>query len=348
MTDNFHIAFLPVYKNPYQHLLRNELEKKGVKVELLDELPSPKWLLENVGKINLLHFHWISSLYLRRFRTFSGVVRFLYRFYLAKRLGYKLIWTAHNLLPHRYRWLPFHPIIRRIVMCQVDAVIVHCEFGRNELINKYSPSLPIYVIPHGNYLDVHPIIETREEARDSLGIESDQLVFLSLGNITEYKGIGWLWDTFKELSKPQDILIIAGRDRSPKLVRRLMSENDPRLRVHPGFIDDENMQRFLQSADIAIFAFEDILTSGSVILALSYGLPVIAPSMGCLPELITPNIGWLYSRGDPEQLKKIIEKARNTDFSGMKRECLKMAEMLNWDSIAAQTIKVYDSVISEQ
>ena len=50
-------------------------------------------------------------------------------------------------------------------------------------------------------------------------------------------------------------------------------------------IPDREVPYFINSADFMLFNFTEILTSGSVHLALSYNKPIIIPKLGCLNEL---------------------------------------------------------------
>ena len=47
------------------------------------------------------------------------------------------------------------------------------------------------------------------------------------------------------------------------------------------YIPDAELQVWLRAADVVVLPFRDILTSGSAILALSFGRAVVAPALGC-------------------------------------------------------------------
>lgn len=343
MTQDLRSAFLPVYQNPYQHLLTNALKSKGVDVIHLTSMPSINWLVENRDHVNILHFHWLSGLYMAKFLTPIRILEFIFRLYIANYLNYHIVWTAHNILPHNKPIKPIHNMIRRFFLMKTDAVISHCTYGKEALIHQFQPSAPIYIIPHGNYLGVHNITMTRESARSSLDIKRDQFVYLMVGNITAYKGIDKFINAFQKVSSNYDIAIIAGRNRAPKLVEKLITiaNKDPRIRIYPGFISEGEMQRYLLSADTAVFAFDEILTSGSVILCLTYGLPVVVPAIGCLPELITPEVGILYSQSDPSSLENALTDIRKANISSMSIAAKRISQTLKWDDIALKTKTVY-------
>ncbi len=341
------VAFLPVYQNPYQHLLAAALRAHGVEVESLEAFPSLQWLVRQRRRVRILHLHWLSGLYMQRWLTPFRVLAFLLKIGLAQKLGYKLVWTAHNVLPHKLPFPPLHRFIRRFVMRRADAVIAHCHYAREELLRKFPRAKPIFVIPHGNYDGVHPLTITRQQARHALGIAPGQFVYLLIGNISSYKGLDQFWQAFQQVGGPEDIALIAGRNRDPRRVAQLIqaSRVDARLKVFPGFIAEQEMQHYLLAADVAVFAFEAILTSGTVILSLTHSLPVIAPALGCLPELITPEAGILYDPADPAGLPEALRQIKTRETIQMGRAARQIAAALAWDPIAAQTAAIYRTLL---
>ena len=342
------VAFLPVYHNPYQHLLTAELEKLGVHVEHLAGMPPAAWLLRNRGRVQVLHLHWLYGLYMQRLLTPARALAFLARFELARRLGYRYVWTVHNILPHRQPFPPLHRHVRRLVMRRASAVITHCEYGRREILHLFPSDVPVHVVPHGNYAGVHPETGTPDEARAGLDIAPGSFVYALLGNISPYKGVESFVAAFQAGAAPDDVALIAGRNRAPALVERLesMASADTRLRVRAGFVPDDEMGRYLRAADVAVFCFRQVLTSGSVILAMTYGLPVIAPARGCLPELVTPAAGLLYDPDDEAALGRALGHIKALNTARMGAEARRIAAGLRWDDVARRTAEIYREVVS--
>ena len=137
MKSQIKVAFLPTYQNPYQQLLANAMNPYGISVESLTSIPSISWLFQNRYSTQILHLHWLSGLYMHRYLTPFRLVNFIAHITIAKYLGYKIIWTAHNLLPHKRRFLVMHRFVRRFIMQTADAVITHCQFG-NEILKNYA------------------------------------------------------------------------------------------------------------------------------------------------------------------------------------------------------------------
>jgi glycosyltransferase involved in cell wall biosynthesis len=342
------VAFLPVYPNPYQRLLRDALAGEGVAVEFLDGPPSTEWLRAQRGRIDILHYHWLYGLYMARFRTPARVAKFVTHFRQARDLGYRIVWTAHNVLPHRTALQPLHARIRRLMMAEADAVIVHCEAGRRELLFRFPRKGPVHVIPLGNYKGLYPMTVTRPAAREALGLNAAQFVYLSLGNIAAYKGLDRYVELFRRTAAADDIALIAGRNRDAALVRRLerAAAADPRIRLRAEFVPDDAMQHYLLAADVLVAPFDHVLTSSSVMVGLSYGLPVIAPSLGCLPELVTGDAGLVYQAGDPGALGKALSDVKHRDLAAMGAAARRIADRSGWDEIGHLTARVYEACLA--
>jgi glycosyltransferase involved in cell wall biosynthesis len=341
------VAFLPVYPNPYQRLLRDALEPRGVAVEFLEQLPTSEWLRLRRGQVDILHYHWLYGLYMARWRTPLQVAAFLTRFRLARHLGYRVVWTAHNILPHRAPLPPLHVAIRRMMMREADAVIAHCEAGRAALLRRFPRKGPVHVVPIGHYKGIYPVTMSRAEARAALGVASSQFVYLALGNIAAYKGLERFVVAFRQVAGDHDVALIAGRNRDAALVEKLqrLSVADPRIGLHAAYIPDEAMQQYLLAADVMVAPFEHILTSSSVIVGLSYGLPVIAPDLGCLPELVKSGAGIIYGANDGEALARALQEIKRCDLGPMRAAAQAVADGLGWEAIGRQTAAIYRSLM---
>jgi glycosyltransferase involved in cell wall biosynthesis len=341
------VAFLPVYPNPYQRLLRDALEPHEVTVEFLERLPTAEWLRRRRGQVDILHYHWLYGLYMARWRTPLQVAAFVARFRLARRLGYRVVWTAHNVLPHRAPLPPLHVAIRRMMMREADAVIAHCKAGREELLRRFPRQGLVHVVPIGHYKGIYPMTMSRDEARAALELDSSHFVYLALGNIAAYKGLERFILAFCQVAEDSDVALIAGRNRDAALVEKLRrySAADPRVRLQAAYIPDEAMQQYLLAADVMVAPFEHILTSSSVIVGLSYGLPVIAPDLGCLPELVKPDAGVIYRANDDKALTHALQKIKRRDLSPMRVAAQAIADGLGWEEIGHQTAAIYRSLM---
>jgi glycosyltransferase involved in cell wall biosynthesis len=100
-------------------------------------------------------------------------------------------------------------------------------------------------------------------------------------------------------------LLIAGDEKVPGTIAGLRREVDAADRskavmIHNKFIPDDEIQVYMRASDVMALAYEDIpMNPGSVILAMSFGLPVICVGDGSVPEILGPSL-FSYQRGSKD------------------------------------------------
>jgi hypothetical protein len=83
------------------------------------------------------------------------------------------------------------------------------------------------------------------------------------------------------------------------------------------------------------------MTSGTVILALSWPRPIVAPSLGCLPATVPGDAGILYDPGAPRALPEALERIRGFDLEAAAHAGLQGVQRFDWDAIGAATLEAY-------
>ncbi len=359
-ADPIRVLFLPDFgdANPYQRELRAALESRGVSVsgarapgrDPVAILRS--WLTH--GRAPVVHLHWTHN-YLgqradgssARFARVRGAL-FLGQLRILRALGVRIVWTVHNLGHHDGAGTagPNARVHRRLVSLS-DAVICHCQAALEAVTVTYGirarDRARLHVIPHGNYVNVYGPSRTRDDARRSLGMPLDARVLLFVGAVRAYKGLAALAATFRDVQGPNLRLVIAGKPATQADAQELTAAAavDARMDLRLGFVPDDELPVLLGAADAVVLPFRDILTSGSAILAMSYGRAVIAPSLGCLPETLDPDAAILYDPLVPDALKQALELALDADLDAMGAHAQLLAEQLAWGPIAAATAELY-------
>jgi glycosyltransferase involved in cell wall biosynthesis len=90
-------------------------------------------------------------------------------------------------------------------------------------------------------------------------------------------------------------LLIVGKPLNQKIAKEINSVVDNRITTVLEFIPDDDIQIYMNAADVVILPYTDILTSGAAILAMSFGKPVIAPAVKCITETIDDKGGFVGS-----------------------------------------------------
>jgi glycosyltransferase involved in cell wall biosynthesis len=347
------VAFFPSAKqlafNPYWLMLSSALGKEGV--EVIGDTPrtfSYKWLFNNRQRIGVLHLNFIQKFYAsnKKGRTrLINVFLFGLKMLVARLLGFRTIFTLHDLEPmSRLQPVWLDNLGHWMAVKFSDRVIVHCGEARRLLAQKYGRRRKVFEVDHPNYIDFYPNLISRDLARKQLGIPDDVIVFSFIGGYRPNKGIESVIQAFSNLKGDKFRLTISGNASYHKKYAQSLiklAEGDDRISFNLERIPDEDLQVFLNSADILVFPFSEILTSGSTILAMSFERPVIVPRMGCFPALIEPDAGWLFEPNDLDSLTHVMRSAALSDFREFGKSALKKVVGYTPERFAKQTIQAY-------
>jgi beta-1,4-mannosyltransferase len=347
------LAFLPGGhgSREYVGLLRAELERIGVQVGDLPRVLTPEWLRAHAGPSTVLHLHMPAYDYSKgasgREEVLERLPRWEEGIELARFLGLALVWTAHNLYPHDAFALDLHHRARLTLLKNASAIIVHCRGAIEEIRRHFGDPPGVTVIPHPHYGNAYPAPGPRGEARAELGLPRDAVVYLNLGMIRPYKGQVELIRAFSALDDPQARLVIAG-SASDGLVDRLRAAagGDSRILLRPDRVPDSLIPTYYAASDFAVFAYRQILTSGGVRLAQTMERPVIAPSLGCLPEMVPAGTGMLYDPADERGLETALRRARSLPPAAGK-QAWESVRSLDWRAAALATREVYRRAVGD-
>lgn len=333
--------------NPYGGLLAQGLAKVGVElVAGHAEQFNESWLHANRQQVDVLHLNWPHYMYHTAdlSERVARATELVSNLALARALGYKVVWTVHNLYPHESAHFSLDRLVRLALTHLSSALITHCHHARNLVQQHFHRTEHVFVIPHGHFMDAYPNTLSRAAARQQLGIDDDRFVYLFFGNVRPYKGLDQLLETFLALPGKGLTLLLAAKvynEYGDQFVVRAR-QADPRIVVSPSrFFANEEFQRYFKAADVGVFPFVDVLTSGSTITALSFDLPVIVPAVGCLPELVNDEVGILYDQQQPDALYTAMTAIQQRDLVRMRQAAHQRALNLDWDSIARQTLAAY-------
>lgn len=138
-------------------------------------------------------------------------------------------------------------------------------------------------------------------------------------------------------------LLIVGNPFEDEVATDLLNrcKGNENIRAIFEFIPDDELQVYMNAADVVVLPYRNILTSGAVILAMSFGKPVIAPAIGCMEDLLDNEGSFLYNPSEKDGLVKAMRKALDANLKNMGEHNFELVEMLQWDKIAKRTCEVY-------
>lgn len=201
----------------------------------------------------------------------------------------------------------------------------------------------VHVVPHGNYIEAYENSCTQYEARKELDLPQGDTVFLFFGLIRPYKRVPHLIREFNGANLENSTLMVAGNPSDQGLHKRVetLAQETPKVYSTLRFIPDDEVQLYLNAADVVVLPYEDILTSGSAVLAMSFGRPVVAPSIRCLPELLSFQLELLYDSSEPTALRSTLEDATKTNLNQLGTKAAMESNKYDWKCIAEKTASVY-------
>ena len=357
-------AFTP----PYDHALSTALVRAGAEVELVtsrfayDELPAgsgyvlsetfyrharggPGSVLRRVTKLvdhvpdmlalrrgaaaraDLVHFQWLPVQWLDGLLLPRGPV----------------VLTAHDLLPREPR--PGQAWAQRRIYDRVDALVVHSDYGRRQLVESLGvPAEKVHVIHHGAFAH---LTERRAEPLPPELARVDAPVVLFFGLVRPYKGVEPLLAAWREVTGAE--LWVVGRPRMA--LEPLQAMAGESVRFVPRFVSDAELPAFFARADIVVLPYtrtERLDFSGVLATALAFGKPVVLSDVGGLGEVAAAGAARLVSPDDPRALHTALTELLSDPAA---RERLAEAALAaargpySWAAAAEQTLELYRSLI---
>jgi len=288
------VLFAPDWRQgvPYQSLLAEALTAAGVRVDFLSDykrvLPLTRLLKQHPA--DLLHLHWPEAYYPRKRDWWDGFrrARFVPDLTLATRHT-PFVLTAHNLMEHNERPIFAHTNYAAAYR-QARLVFAHSAVAAGELIRIYGISeSKIRIIPHGDLSVTLPPPITQAEARARLGLPEGPLC-LMFGAVEPYKGQEDVIAHWRR-AHPKARLVIVGKPRDAEYAAVIQDavQNLPNVILRLGWLADPDLALYLSAADVALFNYRTIFTSGAASLARSWGLPLLIPARLTTVDLAEPN-----------------------------------------------------------
>lgn len=359
------ILVFPKDPNPYQELLYSNMEglDKNIQIKYLTGptgiqsinlvlLPA-LLIFYRICGYKIFHIHWF---YIFRIPALDfGIFKIIMEYYclailyFTKILGYKLIWTVHEVISHNAisdKDISVSRNISQRLSYIADIKIIHSKSAINEMVENKLNIDHCVVIPHGSYVGVYPNLITPSEAREKLKIKIDEFVILFFGNIRKYKGIDKLLEAFSLIDNNNVRLIIAGQCKDKSIIRSVYKLQETyKIIFYDGFVAHEDVAKYFNACDVVCMPFKEITTSGSALLALSFNKPIIAPRIGALIDL-PYDVGFLYDPLKNNALLLNLNKAISSKhLKSMSNAANRYVESLSWDKIAEKTYKIYQKAL---
>ena len=278
------VLFAPDWRNgvPYQRLLADALTRAGADVAFLQNYKRvfPLTRLLARQSCDILHLHWPEAYYPRKGDAWDWFRRARFTVDLRGALRRcALATTAHNLHAHNRSNEPFAKRNTRAAHQSAGVVFAHSAVAKDRLIEAFDlDPEKIFVIPHGDLSAPLAAPAAKEEARRALSLPTGKLAII-FGAVEPYKGQEEVLTWWKR-NNPDITLAVVGQPSSPAYAEQIrgMIGDHPRILSRFEWIPDAHLRLWLSAADVTIFNYREIFTSGAANLARSFGVPMLLPA----------------------------------------------------------------------
>lgn len=272
---------------------------------------------------------------------------------LLRCFGIKIVYTAHNILPHnpkrfdRCKYYLYYHII--------SAIIVHTNNTKIKLAKHFNlKDSKINVIPHGilqNDVDYEVVLERQNVLQQQLGIKSSDIVFSCLGYQYAYKGVDLVAEVWRNTlgfnNSPNVHLLMVGKNRNVDPVVFDSIRDFSNVYILDEQIDDVDFDAYMRMSSVVLLPYKEISQSGLLFTAICAGVPTLVSNIGGLEDpMHYAQIGW--SIGEPTYdnlLTAMTHLVGSPDEIRQVRENKEAFELVrsaySWEKIAETTNQLY-------
>lgn len=308
---DFEVTLYTNYYYPFQngisYKVNNFIFRKSEKmkniylrkiVRLIEYLTDWLFLMKKIKKENtdVIHIMW-------------PVIYKIDLFFISrlKRRGFRIIYTAHNVLPHssgeKYK-KDFGKLYHLMDAIIVNGKNIYAEF------EKYfsEESSKVIISRHGCKKRPNIVIKNNEEY--DLIFEKYEKVFLVFGILFYEKGIDRIVKIWENIhSHNHTLLVIAGRQRGEYkeltlLKDKMVLSND--ILYYDDFVPDQLLSYFLFKSTLVLLPYRHASMSGVLFSAASYNKPVFATDTGSLSEYIQNKENGFIVKNDDKDIEVVL------------------------------------------
>lgn len=308
------------------------------------ERPAPKHIKINAGINSINPFNWIKmGLQLKQAKPDLIIVRFWLPFFgpclgtilrIAKWNKHtKVISIVDNMIPHEHRL--GDKIFTRYFANAIDGFLTMSDKVSKDV--KLFSHKPVLMSPH-------PIFEhfgnsiTKVEARNLLNLPPTDKIVLFFGFIRKYKGLDLLLKAMATpiIKKLGIKLMVVGEFYEDATVYHALIKEfgiEDMVILHNEFVPDEEVKKYVCSADFIIQPYKNATQSGVTPLAYHFEKPMLVTNVGGLADTVPNNkvgvvvepyvdaiaegISMLYEKGASYYIPNIIEEKKKYSWETM-------------------------------
>jgi len=269
----------------------------------------------------------------------------------AKKLGVKkVIYQAHGF--HFYKGAPF---INRTLFYNIEKHFAKCTDVLVTINNEDLEAAKAFKLKKGGKLRyVHgvgidlsvydDVWKNRNEKRTELGLASDDIAVISVGELNRNKNNIVIAQAMAEIKNKQLHYYLCGVGQEEASIRSFASEHGLDKNIHfLGYRND--IKDLLAASDIFVMpSFREGL-SRSLMEAMACGLPCVVSKIRGNTDLVKKGGGYLCSPSSPKEFADGIKKCMGSDRKAMGALNLESVKMYDLSIVIDEWEKIYKDVL---
>ena len=269
---------------------------------------------------------------------------------LCRWRGAKIVLTVHDLLPHDTG--EAHKAKFAKLYAMMDAIICHSDSIRARLAAEFAvPEAKVSVIPHGPFFYDLPPAGSDSVLQD-FSLEMGKLMVLWQGIIFPYKGVDLLLTAWQQVEARSDAWLVIAGTGAPELLEQIRAQvaelGLKRVKLHFRFISTEELVALYRAADVVVYPYRAITTSGALATGLALGKTIVATDLPVFRELLTDGENArLVPAMDPASLGaavvELLEDAALRERLAVRVRAMRFGDE-SWLAIGRMTVAVYRKV----
>ncbi len=228
---------------------------------------------------------------------------------------------------------------------RADRLIVHGQHVKQMAVEQIRlPAERIHVMP---------MLAQGQTAQPPTESNDGESTVLFFGRIWEYKGLDYLIraEPLITAQVPDVSIVIAGQGEDFARYRQLMRHPE-RFVVYNEYVSDEKRAELFRQARLVVLPYVDATQSAVIPVAYTFGKPVVATTVGSIPEMVEhERTGLLVAPRDEQALAQAIVRLWQDDAlrHTLGRNARRKAEQdLAVADIARQTLNVYRLALADR
>lgn len=302
----------------------------------------------------VIHIHWIAGQFRPNRLNGSTSRQFFYVLYklffkMCTLVNLKVVWTAHNLVPHEAVFTD-DLAARQLLVRHASRVIALNQEISNSLVEAFHPK-EVSLIPAAE--PGVDISVNREKSRGELNLPDSQMYFCALGHIRPYKGPDIFLRALLDLGSESRFSLVGStnddlfREEITELSRQV-AKSGTQLELKIKFLSELEFSQHLLASDFLVCPFRQISNSGIVNMAMESGIPLILPDLPSLNWVPREVAIWYDHNSSETALRQAISEAEKLSLS--EREAMSLAgrefmKNRGWHHYISEHARVYRELV---